>query len=132
MTEILRQLGRYELLRRIAAGGMGEIFLAKMRGTAGFEKRVIIKTILPHLAEEEEFITKFLDEGRIVVQLTHGNIVPVFDMGEQDGEHFIAMALTPRSLLGIDRQDMKRRFKIPDLCIKVGLEDDCHILSICN
>jgi len=108
MTEILRQLGRYELLRRIAAGGMGEIFLAKMRGTAGFEKRVIIKTILPHLAEEEEFITKFLDEGRIVVQLTHGNIVPVFDMGEQDGEHFIAMEYIP----GRDLREIIKRLQV--------------------
>ena len=108
MTEILRQLGRYELLRRIAAGGMGEIFLAKMRGAAGFEKRVIIKTILPHLAEEEEFITKFLDEGRIVVQLTHGNIVPVFDMGEQDGEHFIAMEYIP----GRDLREIIKRLDI--------------------
>ena len=108
MTEILRQLGRYELLRRIAAGGMGEIFLAKMRGAAGFEKRVIIKTILPHLAEEEEFITKFLDEGRIVVQLTHGNIVPVFDMGEQDGEHFIAMEYIP----GRDLREIIKRLQV--------------------
>ncbi len=101
-TSPIRQLGRYELLRRVAAGGMGEIFLARMRGAAGFEKRVIIKTILPHLAEEEEFIEKFLDEGRIVVQLTHGNIVPVFDMGEEHGEFFIAMEYIP----GRDLRDL--------------------------
>jgi len=65
---------------------MGEIYLARTRGMAGFEKNCIIKTILPHLAEEEEFVTKFLDEGRIVVQLVHGNIVPVFDMGDEGGE----------------------------------------------
>ena len=104
-AQILRQLGRYELLRRVAAGGMGEIFLARMRGAAGFEKRVIIKTILPHLAEEEEFIEKFLDEGRIVVQLTHGNIVPVFDMGEEHGEFFIAMEYIP----GRDVRDLIKR-----------------------
>lgn len=108
MTEILRQLGRYELLRRIAAGGMGEIFLAKMRGTGGFEKRIIIKTILPHLAEEEEFITKFLDEGRLVVQLIHGNIVPVFDMGEEDGEHFLAMEYIP----GRDLREVIKRLQL--------------------
>ena len=95
MTGSNRKLGRYELIRCMAKGGMGEIYLARTRGAGGFEKLVIIKTILPHLAEEEEFVTKFLDEGRIVVQLTHGNIVPVFDMGEQNGEYFIAMEYVP-------------------------------------
>ena len=95
MEETPRQLGRYELIRRIAAGGMGEIYLARSTGTGGFEKTVIIKTILPHLAEEEEFVDKFLDEGRIVVNLAHGNIVPVFDMDEIDGEYFIAMEYVP-------------------------------------
>ncbi len=95
MSEPIRKLGRYELLQRIAKGGMGEIYLARSRGSAGFEKSCIIKTILPHLAEEEEFVEKFLDEGRIVVQLVHGNIVPVFDMGDEDGEYFIAMEYIP-------------------------------------
>lgn len=107
MTAPLRKLGRYELLRRLALGGMGEIYLARARGAAGFEKSVIIKTILPHLAEEEEFVTKFLDEGRIVVQLTHGNIVPVFDMGQDDGEYFIAMEYVH----GLDLRDLLRRLK---------------------
>ncbi len=91
MPDVTRKLGRYELLRRIAEGGMGEIYLARQRGAGGFEKNLIIKTILPHLAKEEEFVEKFLDEGRTVVQLVHGNIVPVFDMGHEDGEYFIAM-----------------------------------------
>ncbi|TXD32254.1 protein kinase, partial [Lujinxingia vulgaris] len=105
MSATLRKLGRYELTRRLAKGGMGEIYLARARGAGGFEKRVIIKTILPHLAEEEEFVTKFLDEGRIVVQLTHGNIVPVFDMGEQDGEYFIAMEYVE----GLDLREVLKR-----------------------
>lgn len=104
MTDIVRTLGRYELHRRIAAGGMGEIFVAKSRGAGGFEKTVIIKTILPHLADEQEFVTKFLDEGRIVVNLSHGNIVPVFDMGEENGEYFIAMEY----VAGRDLRDILR------------------------
>lgn len=87
---------------------MGEIFLARIRGAAGFEKHVIIKTILPHLAREPEFVTKFLDEGRIVVQLTHGNIVPVFDMGEEGGEYFIAMEYIP----GRDLREIIKRLQI--------------------
>lgn len=107
MAQLLRKLGRYELIRRIAVGGMGELFLARLRGTAGFEKLVIIKTILPHLSKEEEFVTKFLDEGRIVVQLTHGNIVPVFDMDESDGEYYIAMEYVP----GRDLREVLKRLQ---------------------
>lgn len=117
MGEAIRQLGRYELVRRIAVGGMGEIYLARMRGAAGFEKRVIIKTILPHLAEEEEFVEKFLDEGRIVVQLTHGNIVPVFDMGQEGGEYFIAMEYLP----GRDLREILKRLQAEKRRMPVSL-----------
>lgn len=102
---------------------MGEIFLARMRGAAGFEKRVIIKTILPHLAEEEEFIEKFLDEGRIVVQLTHGNIVPVFDMGEEHGEFFIAMEYIP----GRDLRDLIKTKQISGEAVDVPIA--LHIIA---
>lgn len=124
MNESPQRLGRYELLHRIAKGGMGEIFLAKARGAGGFEKNVILKTILPHLAEEEEFITKFLDEGRIVVQLIHGNIVPVFDMGEQDGVFFIAMEYVPGRDLRevIKRLEIDRRRLPVDLALFIGSE----------
>ncbi len=87
--------GRYELIKLLAVGGMGEIYLARVKGPANFEKRCVIKKILPHLATEEEFVTKFIDEANTVVQLTHGNIVPVFDMGEHQGEYFIAMDYIP-------------------------------------
>ncbi|MFB6350450.1 MAG: serine/threonine protein kinase [Bradymonadaceae bacterium] len=107
MSDTPRKLGRYELVRRIAVGGMGEIYLARVSGTGGFEKTVIIKTILPHLAEEDEFVEKFLDEGRIVVNLTHGNIVPVFDMDEVDGEYFIAMDYVP----GRDVREILKRLR---------------------
>jgi len=95
MSEETEQLGRYELLRRIAVGGMGEIYLARARGAGGFEKTLIIKKILPHLASDPQFVDKFLDEGRIIVNLSHGNIVPVFDMDEEAGEYYIAMEYVP-------------------------------------
>lgn len=120
-----RKLGRYELLRRLAIGGMGEIYLARTRGAGGFEKQVIIKTILPHLAAEDEFVTKFLDEGRIVVQLTHGNIVPVFDMGEEDGEYFIAMEYVP----GLDVRAILKRLSARDeqLPVELALYIGCEV-----
>ncbi len=124
MAEVNRNLGRYELLRRVAKGGMGEIFLARMRGAAGFEKLVVIKTILPHLAEEKEFVEKFLDEGRIVVQLTHGNIVPVFDMGEEQGEYFIAMDYVPgRDLRAVLKLLHARGERVPpNLAVHIAAE----------
>lgn len=123
MTAPLKTLGRYELLHSIARGGMGEIFLARARGAGGFEKTVIIKTIVEHLAEEEEFITRFLDEGHIVVQLVHGNIVPVFDMGEQDGTYFIAMEYVP----GRDLRDVLKRLQMTGDVMPVDLA--LHIIS---
>ena len=117
MTDMPRQLGRYQLLRRLATGGMGEIYLARTTGAGGFEKRVIIKTILPHLARQQEFVTKFLDEGRIVVQLTHGNIVPVFDMGEEDGEYFIAMEYVP----GLDLRAILKRLQAREQRLPIEL-----------
>ncbi len=99
-----QQFGRYELLRCIARGGMGEIYLARTRGAGGFEKKVVIKRILPYLANEPEFVQKFIDEANIVTHLTHGNIVPVFDMGEEEGELYIAMEYIP----GIDLSTMTK------------------------
>lgn len=87
-----RFLGKYEVLARLDSGGMAEIFLARARGIAGFEKLVVLKRILPHLAAEEEFVSLFLDEAKTTVALSHGNIVQVFDMGrDPSGDYFIAM-----------------------------------------
>ncbi len=85
-------LGKYEVLARLDSGGMAEIFLARSQALAGFEKLVVLKRILPHLAAEEEFVSLFLDEAKTTVALSHGNIVQVFDMGRgDDGDYFIAM-----------------------------------------
>ncbi|MBN1947832.1 MAG: serine/threonine protein kinase [Bradymonadales bacterium] len=102
-----RPFGRYQLERLIGRGGMGEIYLARMEGAAGFRKPVVIKKILPHLAQQPEFLTRFIDEARIVVTLTHGNIVPVLDMGEVEGEYFIAMEYIP----GRDLGEVLRRYR---------------------
>ena len=88
---VVERFGKYELLEKIAAGGMAEVFRARSRGAAGFEKILVIKKILPKLAEDEEFQTLFLDEARIAVQLMDVNIVQVYDLGEIDGQYFTAM-----------------------------------------
>jgi len=86
-----KSFGRYRLVRLLARGGMAEVYLAVLRGAAGFEKRLVIKKILPIYGDLEEFTRLFTDEARISVSLSHSNIVQVFDFGLNDGAHFIAM-----------------------------------------
>lgn len=86
-----QQFGPYTLHDLIARGGMAEIYRATMPGIGGFEKTVAIKKILPHLAENEEFITMLIDEARIIVSLNHANIAQVYDLGVLDETYYIAM-----------------------------------------
>jgi len=83
--------GRYELLKRLAGGGMGEVYLARQSGIDGFQKLLVIKTLLPHLCEDEEFITMFKDEARVTAQLIHPNICQVFEFDEVGGVYYMAM-----------------------------------------
>lgn len=85
------KIDRYEPLRRLATGGMAEIFLAKQSGLEGFEKVVVLKRILSHLASDEEFVSMFLDEARIAAKLSHPNIVQIYDLGKTDNSYYIAM-----------------------------------------
>src|SRR5688572_6319237 len=66
-------LGRYEIIERIAVGGMAEIFLGRVRGTAGFDKLVAVKRILPHVAADQAFVEMFLAEARLAATLRHPN-----------------------------------------------------------
>jgi len=83
--------GRYELLKRLAGGGMGEVYLARQRGIDGFQKLLVIKTLLSHLSEDEEFITMFKDEARVTAQLIHPNICQVFEFEQVGGVFYMAM-----------------------------------------
>ncbi len=84
-------LGKYTLVRHIATGGMAEIWLAEQTGPGGFNKELVIKRILPHLAKDKHFTDMFLDEARLVAQLTHPHIGQIFELGEIEGSYFIAM-----------------------------------------
>ena len=83
--------GKYVLLERVNVGGMAEVFKAKAFGVEGFERLVAVKRILPSIAEDQEFITMFIDEAKIAVQLTHANIAQIFDLGKVGDSYFIAM-----------------------------------------
>src|SRR6185369_6175956 len=83
--------GKYYLLERVNVGGMAEVFKAKAFGVEGFERLLAVKRILPNIAEDEEFITMFIDEAKIAVQLNHANICQIFDLGKVDDSYFIAL-----------------------------------------
>jgi serine/threonine-protein kinase len=87
----MQQVGKYQLIRKLATGGMAEVFLAKAAGPMGFQKTLVLKRILPHLAEEPAFVEMFLSEAKLAAQLTHPHIVQIFDFGEADGAYFLAM-----------------------------------------
>src|SRR3954449_891151 len=86
-----KSLERYDVLDRIAVGGMAEIFRAKAYGAHGFEKTLAIKRILPELARDGEFESRFIAEAKLAVALTHANVVQIFDFGRFGGSLYIAM-----------------------------------------
>lgn len=85
------RFGQYVLVRRIARGGMAEVFLAQQRGLEGFDRRVAVKRILPHLADSPDFVKMFLGEARLAAQLAHPNIVHIYEFGKVEHDYFIAM-----------------------------------------
>lgn len=103
-----RRLGGYILDRRIAQGGMAQIFLARRVGPAGFSKTVVIKRMLPHLTENQDYAKMFIREAQIAAGLDHENIVSVFEFGEQDNDYFIAMEYVD----GLTLSNLLRRLKL--------------------
>ncbi|HEX8954043.1 MAG TPA: serine/threonine-protein kinase, partial [Polyangia bacterium] len=124
-------IGKYEVLQRLAAGGMAEIFLARVVGVLGFDKLVVIKRILPHLASRHDFIQMFLDEARIATTLDHANIVQTHEVGVHGKSYFMVMEY----LAGEDVRSIVRRIagsataRVPlehALTIAVGVAAGLH------
>jgi serine/threonine-protein kinase len=113
------RFGEYELLKKIATGGMAEIHLARVGGVEGFSRRVVVKRMLPQLAVREDFVTMFLDEARLAANLVHPNIVQVFNLGEVDGSYFMAMELIDGPHLGaLFAHSLRQRRPLPiELCV---------------
>lgn len=110
----MAQLGKYQLFKRIAVGGMAEIFLAKQLGVQGFEKLVVVKRMLPTLVGQPDFVNMFLDEARLASSLTHPNIVQVYDLGENEGTYFIAMEFVAgQDLLAVIKRGWSRQALLP-------------------
>ncbi len=85
--------GKYVLEREIGAGGMARVFQATLRGAGGFEKRLVVKQIRAELASDSGFVERFVEEAKIAVELSHPNIVPVYELGVEQGVYYIAMEL---------------------------------------
>ena len=110
----VKAYGKYFLIKKLAEGGMAEIFLAKQLGVEGFEKNVVIKRMLPHLSAASDFVSMFLDEARLAASLTHSNIVQISDLGFADGCYFICMEyLAGEDLATVLRTEKRRGNQAP-------------------
>ena len=109
------RFGKYTLIRKLATGGMAELFLAIQKSVAGFEKLLVIKRILPSMNQDRAFIEMLLHEARIAATLSHPNIVQIFDVGQFEGQYFIAMEhVHGEDLRSIVRQMKKKSvFEFP-------------------
>jgi serine/threonine protein kinase len=105
---------RYHLVRKIAHGGMAEIYLARQIGAEGFEKQVVLKRILPALAADPQFVRMLVDEAHIASTLNHSNLVQVLDLGKAGAEFFLVLEFIDGwSLEQVRRRAAKAKVKIP-------------------
>ncbi len=118
-----KRIGRYTLASHLASGGMAELFIARQEGMGGFQKELVLKTLQARYADHERVVSMFLDEARLAASLSHPNIVHVYDVGVEEGLHYIAMEY----LRGQTVADLVRRG------IEVGrplpIEHAVHIIS---
>ena len=104
-----KRLGKYEILALLAMGGTAEIYLARIGGEHGFEKYVVVKCLLDHLADESDYVKMFLDEARLCAQLEHSNIVQTLELGEHNKRYYIVMEyLAGMSLAQLARKTSDR------------------------
>ncbi|HVI00769.1 MAG TPA: serine/threonine-protein kinase, partial [Enhygromyxa sp.] len=119
MLDLPKKLAQYQILGRIALGGMAEVYKAVSRGVEGFEKVVAIKRILPHVAEDEEFITMFKDEARIAAQLQHSNIAQIYELKSEGESFYIVLEYVPgkdlRAIFELGRT-LKRPMPLAQAC----------------
>ena len=123
----LQTLGKYELLEKIGAGGMAEVYKARLTGVEGFQKIVVVKKILPGYARNLSFIKMLIEEAKLTSVLQHPNIVSIFELDSVDQQYYIAMEFVDgRDLLKILARCAERKIRVPvDLA--------CYIISeVCS
>ncbi|WP_245768417.1 protein kinase domain-containing protein [Stigmatella aurantiaca] len=114
-------VGTYRIIRRLAVGGMAEVFLGKMVGAEGFEKPVAVKRILPSFGQDESFIHLFLREAKVCVALQHANVVQVLDLGAVKGQYYMVMEF-------VDGENLRALLKAARTRpLALGLREVCFI-----
>jgi serine/threonine protein kinase len=124
------KLGNYELIRKLATGGMAELFLAKAMGPGGLEKTLVLKRILPHLAEDPGFVATFLSEARVASRLHHSNLVQIFDLGRAGSTCFLAMEyIDGPSLRGLVHAARAQGVPLPPVLCAWMIAEACEGLA---
>lgn len=119
VSEKEERFGNYILIEKLGTGGMAEIYKAKMEGVEGFQKLVAIKKILPQFSHNKDFTTMFIDEAKVAAQLSHRNIVHIYDLGKIENSYFIAMEyMEGTDLRKVIHEAKEKNEKIP---IPIGL-----------
>jgi hypothetical protein len=116
--------GKYQLIKKLATGGMAEIWLARQQGLEGFEKLMVVKRILPHLVSNARFLRLFLDETRIAARLDHPNIARILELGEAGETWFVSMEYVQ----GSDLREVLRRAR--DAEALIPLEVSLHVHGV--
>ena len=116
-----RRLGKYVLLGRLGAGGMGKIYLAHAPGPAGIDKLLVVKRLHSHLTNDPVLVNSFLDEARLSMALNHQNIVHTYDVGEVDGRYFMVMEYIDGQNMGVVLRTAKRSGQYPKSTVWAGL-----------
>jgi serine/threonine-protein kinase len=126
-AEPVRQFGKYFLVRKLAEGGMAEIFLAKLVGAEGFERDVVIKRMLKHLSSVTDFVNMFLDEAKLAARLVHPNVIQINELGLADGCYFICMEYLPgEDFSTVVRTAGRKREYVPFAVIARVMADAAH------
>ena len=123
------RFGKFLLVDRLGRGGMAEVWKARMSGPAGFQRTLVVKRILPHLVEDEHFVQMFVAEARLSARLNHANIVQVYELGDVDGEYYLAMEyVRGRDLVSVMRAQIERGRIDPGLAA-YAIRDVCRALN---
>lgn len=123
MLTVPDRIGPYQVLERISAGGMAEVYRAKQTGADNFERPVAIKRILPHIARDPNFIAMFQAEAKLAVQLQHGNICQIYQLGRHEDSFYIALEYVDGRDVGaiLDlHQKQNKPIPLPQACYIIG------------
>lgn len=123
-------IGRWEIIKRLGSGGMADVYLARSRGEAGFEKLVAVKVMHPHLARNERAVDHFLDEARLAARIDHPNVVQIQDLGKIGNDYVIVMEYVD----GVDLEKLlaSARAAQRQVPIDVGLAILCRVCDGLN